>query len=83
MQKGQFHIGFRPEIRVIRAERFAFAPFFPAGGLAEKGKADRIKQGGFPRAGVPGDEEKSVFPELGKIDGGFPRIGSEGGHFQQ
>ena len=61
--EGQFHKGFRAGRCIVRAEGAAFAPFPAAGGLAVQGEADSVKQGGFARPGIPGNQENAVFPQ--------------------
>ena len=49
-----------------------------AGGLAVKGKADGVQQGGLSAAGGAGDEEDAGLAEGGEVDGGAVQIGAEG-----
>ena len=57
------------------------APVVTAG-LAVEGEGNGVKQGGFPRAGVAGDEVQPLPPQILHIQNGLARIGAEGGKGQ-
>ena len=50
-----------------------------AAGLAEEGEGDGIKNRGFARSGVPGDEIETVVPQLLQSKDGLPGVGAKGG----
>ena len=74
--EGQLGKGFFPWRGKITAQ-----PLHCAGGAAhlpKEGEGDTVKYGGFPRAGVPGDEEQPPFPKVGKGDFHPAGIGAKG-----
>ena len=75
--KKQGHEGF-PLIRHILAAHHASVPL-PAAALSEQGEGDGVKNGGFSRPGIPGDQKNPVV-RFFKIHRHLSRIGAEGGH---
>ena len=78
--KGEFHPGFIPGGCIIRPERLALAALLAAGSLSIQGKADRIKDGGFARAGIACDQKQTVFPQAREVNLRHTGIRSKGGH---
>ena len=75
--KNERHKGL-PLIRRILAAHHASVPLPPAA-FPEQGKGDGVKNSGFSRTGVSGDQENPV-PCFFKIHRHLSRIGAEGGH---
>ena len=71
----QGHGRFSPGIGEIAAQA-AGLPVLPAA-LPKQGVGDGVKQGGFARAGIPGDEKHAV--QTGKIHLRAPRVRAESG----
>ena len=79
---GEFQLHLRGGFRVgVLGAEHARLPA-AAAGLAEQGKADGVKNGGLPRAGVTGDEIQTALPQLFKIQFHRSRVGAKGGDGQ-
>ena len=78
--KGQFHLRRHRWLRIFGAQHHRL-PVLPAG-LPVEGEGDGVKNGGFPRPRVPGDEVEPALPQLCHIQLHLPGIGAEGGNSQ-
>ena len=76
----ELHKGGRLGVGIFGAEHGRFPVV--AACLPKQGEADGIKQGGFPRAGVPGDEVQTAVSQLLKIQLHLLGIGAKGGKGQ-
>ena len=75
--KNERHEGL-PLIRRVLASHHASVPL-PAAALPEQCEGDGVKNGGFSRAGISGDQENPVVCPF-KVHRRLSRIGAEGGH---
>ena len=78
--EGQLHKGGSPRLCITAAEHGRLP--VGAAGLPVKGKGDGVKQAGFPRPGVAGDEIQSLLAQLGKVHLHLIPVGTKGGQGQ-
>src|SRR5699024_4424370 len=84
VEKGQLHKSFLAVRLGVHAAERPLPPVLAAV-LAVEGKGDGVKNGGFARAGVAGNQVEPAVPQQGKIQRFQTRIGSKGrkGQFQR